>query len=133
MSEVLVVDASFVLEACLEAEGFGVIAGYQAIAPNLVVSETLSALREGLFRGVISPDLADEARKRLRKAPVRLEMPLELIDEAWRVAEELGWARTYDAEYVALARISRSRLLTVDARLKRGSTRVVEVIGPAEL
>lgn len=133
MREQLVVDASFVLQACLETEGFGLIATYKAIAPTLVVSETLSALREGQFRGVISPELALLARERLKKAPVQTQTTPELIDEAWRVADELGWAKTYDAEYVALARLFGCRLLTVDARLKRGSARVVDVIGPAEL
>jgi len=26
-----------------------------------------------------------------------------LIVEAWRIADELGWAKTYDARFVALA------------------------------
>lgn len=53
--------------------------------------------------------------------------------EAWRVAEELGWMKTYDAEYVALARLARCRLFTVDARLRRGAGHVVEMIGPGDL
>jgi predicted nucleic acid-binding protein len=56
-----------------------------------------------------------------------------LCAEAWRVAEELGWAKTYDAEYVALARMLRCRLLTRDERLRRGAARLVEAIGPTEL
>ena len=39
--------------------------------------------------------------------------------EAWRIADELGWAKTYDAQYVALAHMLGSRLLTLDARLRR--------------
>ena len=31
----------------------------------------------------------------------------------------MGWAQTYDAEYLALARLLRCRLLTTDAKLKR--------------
>jgi predicted nucleic acid-binding protein len=35
-----------------------------------------------------------------------------------------GGARTYDAEYVALARILGCRLVTVDGRLRRGADRL---------
>jgi predicted nucleic acid-binding protein len=40
---------------------------------------------------------------------------------------------TYDAEYVALARLLGCRLFTVDERLRRGAGRLVEVVGPREL
>lgn len=44
-----------------------------------------------------------------------------------------GWAKTYDAEYVALAHLLGSRLLTLDARLRRTASRLVEILGPTEL
>jgi predicted nucleic acid-binding protein len=42
--------------------------------------------------------------------------PGELAGEAWRIADELGWAKTYDANYVALARLLGCKLVTLDAR-----------------
>jgi predicted nucleic acid-binding protein len=59
--------------------------------------------------------------------------PKGLIDEAWRIADRLGWAKTYDAEYLALARLLRCRMLTTDAKLKASASKIVEVIGPSEL
>jgi hypothetical protein len=56
-----------------------------------------------------------------------------LAGEAWSVADELGWAKTYDANYVALARLLRCRLVTLDARLRRGAARHGFVVGPTEL
>ena len=53
--------------------------------------------------------------------------------EAWQVSNELGWAKTYDAEYVALARLLNCRLITLDARLRRTAGRVALVIAPSEL
>ncbi|MGH2992705.1 MAG: hypothetical protein ACRDL1_04125 [Solirubrobacterales bacterium] len=38
-----------------------------------------------------------------------------------------------DAGYVALARRLECPLLTIDARLKRGAERIVEIVGPTEL
>ena len=43
------------------------------------------------------------------------------------------WAKTYDAEYLALARLLRCRLLTLDGRLRRRAASVVEIVGPTEL
>jgi predicted nucleic acid-binding protein len=53
--------------------------------------------------------------------------------EASRIARQLGWAKTYDAEYVALTRLVGARLLTQDARLQRGAARVVTIVAPADL
>lgn len=93
--------------------------------------EALSVLHEGQWRAVTSVDLAVATRDRLLNSPIMRHEPDDLYTEAWRVADELGWAKTYDAEYVALARLFECRLLTVDERLRRGARGVVEVIGPA--
>jgi predicted nucleic acid-binding protein len=70
---------------------------------------------------------------RLLAAPITPHAPPELHREAWRVAEALGWAKTYDAEYIALARVLGCRLLTVDKRLQRGAGRLDTIVGPADL
>jgi predicted nucleic acid-binding protein len=129
----LVIDASVAIGASLTRDGFGRIAALDLVAPPLMWSEALSTLREHAWRGDISAALAAAGREALLSAPVRRRAPRELFEEAWRVAEQLGWAKTYDAEYVALARILRCRLLTRDERLRRGAARMVEVVGPAEL
>jgi predicted nucleic acid-binding protein len=90
-------------------------------------------LHEALWRGADSSDLTEATRDRLFAGPISRNEPPKLYTEAWHVAEELGWAKTYDAEYVALARLLDCRLLTVDRRLHRGAGRLVEVIGPSDL
>ena len=53
--------------------------------------------------------------------------------KAWRVSDELGWAKTYDAEDVALARLLDCRVVTADARLRRGADRLGLVLSVSEL
>lgn len=129
----LVIDASVALSAALTRDGFDRIANHDLIAPPLMWSEAVSTLREHAWRGDISAAQATASLSALMAAPVRKRAPRALHAEAWRIAEQLGWAKTYDAEYVALARLSGCRLLTRDDRLRRGAARVVESIGPSQL
>jgi predicted nucleic acid-binding protein len=129
---VLVVDASIVVAACISAGGWAAFRGEDLIAPPLAISETSSALHEARWRGEISKDAADQAIDRLATAPLQLRS-LDSPLRAWAVAEELGWAKTYDAEYVALARLLGCRLATLDARLRRGAARIIDIVGPSEL
>jgi len=103
------------------------------VGPPLLWSESLSVLHELRWRREISDGLASSALNALLSAPIARRAPQQLSREAWRVAEELGWAKTYDAEYVALARILDCRLLTLDDRLRRTAGRLIEVVGPHEL
>jgi predicted nucleic acid-binding protein len=43
---------------------------------------------------------------------------------AWRLSNELGWAKTYDAECLALASTLRCDLATLDLGLRAGAQRV---------
>jgi predicted nucleic acid-binding protein len=130
---VIVLDASAAVQACLAADGFDLFGHERLIAPALLLSEVSSALHEMRWRKEISAGLADIAFERLLAAPVSPRSSKRLRRDAWRVAEELGWMKTYDAEYVALARTARCRLFTLDARLRRGAGHVVPTIGPGDL
>jgi len=103
------------------------------VSPGLLWSDASSVLHELRWRREISDDLASIAFNALLTAPIALRTPRRLRREAWRVAADLGWAKTYDAEYVALARILRCRLFTIDDRLRRGAARIVEIVGPRDL
>ena len=38
---------------------------------------------------------------------------------AWELADQLGWAKTYDAEYIALTQLQADAFVTLDAELAR--------------
>ena len=129
----LVVDAAVVVTACLGESGFDPLAREELVAPHLMWSEVSSVLHELKWRKEISGDLATIAIERLAAADVSARRPKGLTAEAWRIADRLGWAKTYDAEYLALARLLRCRLLTTDAKLKRAAATMVNVVGPTDL
>ncbi len=129
----LVLDASVVLGACGSEDGFEELGEHELVAPALMWSEALSALHEQRWRGHVHAEDAEAVRIRLEAAPVAPRAPRRLRAEAWRIADELGWAKTYDAEYVALAGLLRCRLVTVDGRLRRGADRLGLVMLPNEL
>jgi len=128
----LVVDASVATRLCVAGEGFDLITD-ALIAPVLMRSEVLSALRGLEWRGEISQQLASTGVDRLLSAPIQLASRTEVWRRAAAIATSLGWAKTYDAEYVALAQLRGVPLLTIDDRLRRRAAPLVEVLTPSDL
>jgi Predicted nucleic acid-binding protein, contains PIN domain len=109
------------------------LSGHDVVAPPLMWSEVTSALRQRAFRGEISAELAARSLSAVLASPIKRTMPAELYSEAYAIAARLGWAKSYDAEYVALARLLGCPLLTADARLRRGAARVIQTMAPEDL
>jgi len=120
----LVVDANVVVAASTADEGFARFGPEELVAPPLLWSEARSALHVGLWRGQLSPDNARIALELVEQGPVRQRSHPRLGSVAWRIADELGWAKTYDAEYLALASLLGCRLATLDTRLARAADRL---------
>jgi len=129
----LVLDASVAVPACGSPRGFGFFGSEELVAPPLLWSESRSALHEAMWRREISRTQGERSLRALETAPVRVRTHRALGRRAWEVASELGWAKTYDAEYVALAQILACQLVTLDGRLRRGADRLGFVVFPTEL
>jgi predicted nucleic acid-binding protein len=130
---VLVIDANVARAACGgDGSGFAVLGDELASVP-LMWSEARASLHLALAKGEIGRGDGQIIHDRLENCPVDRVDPPELGREAWRLAEEFGWGRTYDAEYVALARLLGCRLVTLDTRLRRGVDRLGLVVTPGEL
>ena len=129
----IVIDASAALFASSGPDGFSDLSEYDLVAPPLLWSEVTAALRQRAFRNEVSSDLAEQTLSALLESRIERATPSELYREAYALAARLGWAKTYDAEYVALARLLECPLLTADARLRRGAARVIHTISPEDL
>ncbi|MDP9321643.1 MAG: type II toxin-antitoxin system VapC family toxin [Chloroflexota bacterium] len=129
----LVVDASFTVRACLSEKAFRALGRQRLFAPPHMWAEVRSALHEAAYRGELGRDAARRALDQLADAPVAVSSPQGLGREAWRIADEFGWAKTHDAEYVALAKLLGCRLVTIDLALRRGTSRLGFVVGPDEI
>src|SRR5215217_3045066 len=112
-----VVDCGVALH--LASEGIEIAAEHELLAPTLLRSQTLSALHEAAHRGEISPEVALDRLAHIWARPIRLLGDAVLRRKAWNLAEELGWAETYDAEYVALTQLQADAFVTLDAELAR--------------
>ena len=112
-----VVDCGVVLH--LASEGIDVPDEHELLAPTLLRSQALSALHEAVHRDEITEAVALERLARIQALPIRLLGDAVLRRNAWRIADGLGWAETYDAEYVALTRLQADALVTLNAELAR--------------
>jgi predicted nucleic acid-binding protein len=129
----LVLDASVVLPACGAPDGFDLFGKEELYAPALLWSEVRSALHDAMWRRHVSEEQATRSLDALKHAPVTARAPRRLGQAAWRIADRLGLAKTYDAEYLALGELLRCRVVTLDARLLRGAAPLGYVVGPADL
>jgi predicted nucleic acid-binding protein len=118
-----VVDCGAVLH--LASAGVEVPAEHELLAPTLLRSQTLSALHEAVQRGEIPADVARDRLARIARMPIRLLGDAVLRRRAWDLADQLGWASTYDAEYVALTQLQADAFVTLDAELARSVEGIV--------
>jgi predicted nucleic acid-binding protein len=120
-----VVDRDVVLRVA--SEEIEVRGEHELLAPTLLRSQTLSAMHEAVHAGEIPRDAALDRLSRIWAMPIRLLGDAVLRRRAFDLAERLGWAETYDAEYVALTQLQADAFVTIDKDLARRVEGVVPV------
>lgn len=129
----LVVDASVAIAASHSPIGFARFKPHDLVAPQLLLVEASSVLHEMAWRDEITTERGRVMLDRILEAPINIRTPAKLLRSAWELADEMGWAKTYDAQYVALARLLGCKLVTIDERLIRGIERLNIARRPRDL
>jgi predicted nucleic acid-binding protein len=127
----LVIDASAALHIALASDPTPGLDRFQLVAPPLFLSERTSALAAATFRKDVPEGALQDAFDRLETMKVTIiDRGRDHRHEALMLARSLGWAKSYDAEYVALAIKHSCPLLTTDERLMRGAGHLVQMLDP---
>ena len=100
---------------------------HQILAPALLRSQLLSLLRQAVNRGEMTKKDAERQLDYVRGLRIRLLGDRVLQSTAWRVADQLGWPDTFDAEYVALTQLQADALVTLDRQLAAAVEHLVRV------
>jgi predicted nucleic acid-binding protein len=87
----------------------------------------LSLLYQAVQRGEMTKKDADQQLNYVRGLRIRLLGDRVLQNIAWKIADQLGWAYTFDAEYVALTQLQADALITLDNQLASAVTDLVTV------
>jgi predicted nucleic acid-binding protein len=99
---------------------------HKLVAPTLVSSQALSALYQAAHRGEMSVEQGIERVTRINSLKVRFLGDKVLQRKAWKVADQLGWETTFDAEFVALTQLQADAFVTSDGDLARAVSGLVE-------
>jgi predicted nucleic acid-binding protein len=99
---------------------------HNLVAPTLVRSQALSALYGAARRGEISSAQGLERVTRINSLKVRFLGDKVLQRTAWRVADQLGWKTTFEAELVALTQLQADVFVTSDRDLARAVSGLVK-------
>ena len=101
--------------------------GHHMLAPALLRSQLLSRLYQAVHRGEMTKKDAERRLEYARGMRIRLHEDPVLQDVAWKVADQLGWPDTFDAEYVALTQLQADALITFDPQLAEAVKDLVTV------
>lgn len=104
---------------------------HQILAPALLRSQLLSLLYQAVRRGEMTNKDAERQLRYVRGLRIRLLGDRVLQSVAWKVADQLGWPDTLDAEYVALTQLQADALITLDRQLAR-SVKDLVTVAPIE-
>ncbi|MBX3599677.1 MAG: hypothetical protein KF863_03580 [Rubrivivax sp.] len=108
-------------------------APHRLLAPTLLRSQVLALLYGAVQRGELPRQEAERRLDHLRALRLRLLGDRVLQRVAWQLAERLGWADTFVAEYLALTQLQADAFVTLDLRLAAAVQGVVPVAGVDEL
>ena len=126
-----VIDAATAIEIARRQLPIG--ADHSLVAPSLLRSQVLSILYRAVRAGEQTPQEGRALLERVTELKIRLLGDRVSRGTAWRIAEELGWDDTADAEYLAVTRLQADALIALDPALAKRAAGVVPLAELADL
>ena len=105
----------------------------QLVAPTLLRSQVFSILYQRVRDGQLEKSEAEAHLDYIRGLRIRLLGDRVPQSVAWKMAAELDWPDTLDAEYVALTKLQADALVTTDAGLRKAASKLVSVVSDDQL
>jgi predicted nucleic acid-binding protein len=90
---------------------------HEFLAPTLLRSQLLSMLYRAVRQGKMTREDADRHLGYVRGLRICLLGDRVLQSVAWKVADQLAWLDTFDAEYIVLAQLQADAFITLDVEL----------------
>ena len=100
---------------------------HQLVAPNLLRSQALSQIYRAERAGQLGASEARAALDGITAMRIRLLGDRVSRGTAYRLAQQLDWDDTVDAEYVAVAQLQADAFITLDSQLARKVLHLVTV------
>jgi predicted nucleic acid-binding protein len=104
---------------------------HQILAPAFIRSHVLALLYQAVRHSEMTKKDAERQLDYVRRLRIRLLGDRILQKAAWKVADQLGWSDTFDAEYLALTQLQADAFITLDAQLAEAAKELV-TIAPIE-
>jgi predicted nucleic acid-binding protein len=128
MTELVCIDASFAVKLVVNEENSDkarelwtqwAATGIEAVAPCHLAFESISVLRQLIYRSTISDEAGQLAFEAFLAQPIRLLHPDSMDERAWKLAIRFRRPTVYDAYYLAVGELYGCEVWTADRRLYR--------------
>ena len=108
-------------------EGIEVSERHQLVAPKSLQTQAMSRLYREVRVGSLTEVEAKRILEGITTMRIRLLGDRVSRGTAWRIAEQLNWDDTTNAEYVAVAKLQADAFVTLDEGLAREVGGIVDV------
>jgi predicted nucleic acid-binding protein len=116
----------------LAQEGVAISDEHKLLAPTLLRSQLLSLIYRAVRQEEMTKNDADRYLGYVRGLRIRLLGDRVLQNVAWKVADQLKWPDTFDAEYIALTQLQADAFITLNGKLASAAKDLV-VLAPFEV
>ena len=116
----------------LARESARISGDHQLVAPNILRSQALGLVYRSVRRGELTEQEGRAILEGITSLRIRLLGDRVSRATAWKVAQQLDWDDTTNAEYVAVAQLQADAFITLDPDLRRDVDRLV-VTAPYEV